>query len=114
MSVCSVPSALVVSLTLIYESVLHRADYVKILLEEAIAAGAQIILGANVVDIDFDVPHVVVHDNETIKADVIVGADGKVTLLSYLNETVKFLQDCGQQPEKNSWVNRHHRWKPVT
>lgn len=114
MSVLSVPSALVVSPTLTYESVLHRADYVKILLEEAIAAGAQIILGATVVDIDFDVPHVVVHDNETIKADVIVGADGKMTVLSFLNATVKFLQDCGQQPEKTSWVNRHHQWKRVT
>lgn len=47
------------------------------MLEEATAAGARILVGANVVDIDFDAPHVVLDDGRVIKADAIVGADGK-------------------------------------
>lgn len=47
------------------------------MLEEATAAGARILVSANVVEIDFDIPHVVLDDGRIIKADVIVGADGE-------------------------------------
>jgi len=59
------------------QRVLHRSAYVGVMLEEATAAGAVLLVGANVVDINFDIPQVVLDDGRIIKADVIVGADGR-------------------------------------
>jgi salicylate hydroxylase len=58
--------------------VIHRADYQKILLEEAEKLGARIITNVCVTDIDFETSTVKVGagENKNIEADVIVGADG--------------------------------------
>jgi salicylate hydroxylase len=55
---------------------IHRADYQRILYEEAIALGAQVILATWVASIDPDKPSVTTADGTEYTADVIVGADG--------------------------------------
>ncbi|KAF2195636.1 FAD/NAD(P)-binding domain-containing protein [Zopfia rhizophila CBS 207.26] len=56
--------------------VIHRADYQRILVDEAKLLGAEIRLGANVIDVDFAGTNVTLADGEVIKGDVIIGADG--------------------------------------
>lgn len=54
----------------------HRADYHKILIDEARRLGISIKLGATVTGIDFDKPCAHVKDQPDFHADVIIGADG--------------------------------------
>lgn len=55
---------------------IHRADYQRILYDEAIALGAQVILATWVTSIDPDKPSVTISDGTKYFADVVVGADG--------------------------------------
>ena len=57
-------------------SVIHRADYQRILAEEAIRLGAEIRLGCEVVNVDCNASTVTLADGATLKADVVIGADG--------------------------------------
>ena len=59
-----------------FGSVIHRADYHEIMLEEAKRLGVEIRLDCNVESLDFDRTEVVVTGGERLKADVIIGADG--------------------------------------
>ncbi|THH15909.1 hypothetical protein EW146_g4651 [Bondarzewia mesenterica] len=65
----------------------HRADYHAMLLRLALAAsGVQLRLGATVVGVEPDPatkggPHVVLASGETIRGDLIVGADGVKSML---------------------------------
>ncbi|KAL3462764.1 hypothetical protein BJX64DRAFT_136506 [Aspergillus heterothallicus] len=56
--------------------IIHRSDFHRVLLDEATAFGAEIRLNAEVVDIDFDGPEVVLAGGERIAGSVIIGADG--------------------------------------
>lgn len=71
-------------LTGLTDSVIHRADYLDMLLEKAQSLGVNIRLGAEVVDVRTATPsRVTLTDGCEIEADVIVGADGKFSF-SYL------------------------------
>jgi salicylate hydroxylase len=56
--------------------VIHRADYLDVLHEAAIAAGAELRLGADVDHVDFERTEIRLKTGELINADIIVGADG--------------------------------------
>ena len=58
--------------------VLHRADYQKILVEEAQKLGAKLKLNSDVVDVACGEqrPYATLATGERLEADVIVGADG--------------------------------------
>ncbi|KAI8936116.1 hypothetical protein NX059_007615 [Plenodomus lindquistii] len=56
--------------------VIHRADYVDILLEAAQSAGAKLRLDAELNNIDFNQSKLQLKDGSIVHADVIVGADG--------------------------------------
>ncbi|KAF9887530.1 hypothetical protein FE257_010108 [Aspergillus nanangensis] len=56
--------------------VIHRADYHRILFDEASRLGADIRLNSNAVTVDSATSKVVLEDGEIITADVVVGADG--------------------------------------
>ncbi|KAK8100004.1 hypothetical protein PG999_010378 [Apiospora kogelbergensis] len=56
--------------------VIHRADYQRILVQEAEDLGVIIRLGSNVQAIDFDLPSLSLASGEVVTGDVIVGADG--------------------------------------
>ncbi|KAK5217589.1 hypothetical protein LTS03_008282 [Exophiala xenobiotica] len=58
------------------QSVIHRADYHEIMLDEAKRLGVEIRLGCNVESLDFGHTEVVLDNGEKLNADVIVGADG--------------------------------------
>lgn len=59
-------------------SVIHRADYLNILLEEALRLGLVLRKGCEVSQILFeDAPKAVLKDGEIVSGDVIVGADGR-------------------------------------
>jgi len=55
---------------------IHRADYHKILVDEARRRGVDIRLNSHVKDIDFEKPAVVLADGCEFRADVVIGADG--------------------------------------
>lgn len=55
---------------------IHRADYQRLLFDEARTLGAKIMLSARVVSIDTELPSVTTADGQVYKADVVVGADG--------------------------------------
>jgi salicylate hydroxylase len=57
-------------------SIIHRVDYHRILLDEAIRLGAVLRLGAEVIDISTEKLTARLADGTTIRADVIIGADG--------------------------------------
>lgn len=72
---------------------MHRADYQRVLAEEARRLGAQIRLGADVVSVDSgdDGASVTLANGERIIADVVVGADGlrgtsRTFVLGYVKE----------------------------
>lgn len=64
-------------------STMHRADYQRVLVEEARRLGADIRLGCDVIDIQCgkQSPVVKLASGETITGDVIVGADGLRSLV---------------------------------
>ena len=55
---------------------IHRADYHKILVDEAIKWGVKMQLGSTVTKVDFEKPSVHVLDKPEVHADLILGADG--------------------------------------
>lgn len=58
---------------------IHRADYHKLLLDEALRLGGQLRKDAEVIDVNTSVetPFVTLHTGEKVHADVIVAADGR-------------------------------------
>ncbi|KAL3488002.1 hypothetical protein BJX62DRAFT_227636 [Aspergillus germanicus] len=56
--------------------IIHRVDFHGVLLEEATRLGAEIRLNAEVVDIDFEGPTVLLAGGERVVGDLIIGADG--------------------------------------
>ncbi|KAK7982182.1 hypothetical protein PG988_004420 [Apiospora saccharicola] len=56
--------------------VIHRADYQRILVQEAQELGVTIRLGSNVHAVDFDLGSLTLGSGEVIAGDIIVGADG--------------------------------------
>ncbi|KAJ5238809.1 salicylate hydroxylase, partial [Penicillium chermesinum] len=58
--------------------VMHRGDFQRVLLDEAIALGVQILTGAEVVDVTraADTQYVSIKDGRSVEADVVIGADG--------------------------------------
>ncbi|KAJ5121313.1 uncharacterized protein N7515_009274 [Penicillium bovifimosum] len=59
--------------------IIHRVDYHRILLDEAVRLGAVLVLGAEVVDISTEEPAVLLADGRRISADVVIGADGQMS-----------------------------------
>jgi salicylate hydroxylase len=55
---------------------IHRADLHDVLLKKAIESGVKITMGAKVKSYDWDAPNALLEDGSTIKADVILAADG--------------------------------------
>lgn len=55
---------------------IHRADYHKILLREAIRLGVKVLLDSTVTGVDFEVPAIHLKGKPDFHADVILGADG--------------------------------------
>ncbi|OAX34598.1 FAD/NAD(P)-binding domain-containing protein [Rhizopogon vinicolor AM-OR11-026] len=62
---------------------LHHVGLRRVLHDAAIAAGAEVRLGVSVVSVnsDDDGPHVTLTTGETLMADVIVGADGRSSIV---------------------------------
>lgn len=62
---------------------IQHVDLRRILHEAAIAAGAEVRLGVSVVSVsaDGDSPHVILPTGEKLMADVIVGADGRSSIV---------------------------------
>jgi hypothetical protein len=60
-------------------SVIHRADYHTVLLDEALRLGADLRKNSEVVDGNFSPPnpYVLLQTGETVEGDVIIGADGR-------------------------------------
>jgi salicylate hydroxylase len=56
--------------------VIHRADYQRVLLEEAEQLGVDLRLGADVRDVVSEGTAVVLKSGEVVSGDVIIGADG--------------------------------------
>lgn len=56
--------------------IIHREDFHRVLLDEATRLGAEIRLGAEVTDVVFEQPEVVLAGGERVAGDVIIGADG--------------------------------------
>ncbi|KAJ5804400.1 uncharacterized protein N7518_000703 [Penicillium psychrosexuale] len=59
--------------------IIHRVDYHRILLDEAIRLGAVLQLGAEVEDIYTEQPAVLLADGRCISADIVIGADGQMS-----------------------------------
>lgn len=55
---------------------IHRADYHKILVDEANRLGVTILLRSNVANVDFEKPSIQLADKTEFHADVVLGADG--------------------------------------
>ena len=55
---------------------IHRADYHRILVEEAKRLGVHLRLGCSVTGIDFQEPLIHLKENPDFRADLILGADG--------------------------------------
>ncbi|KAJ5924865.1 hypothetical protein N7466_009052 [Penicillium verhagenii] len=56
--------------------IIHRADYHKVLLDEATRLGVKFQWGANVEDVLTDGPEVILAGGERVSGDVVIGADG--------------------------------------
>ncbi|KAG5929201.1 hypothetical protein E4U42_006861 [Claviceps africana] len=56
--------------------VMHRADYMRLLLDEARQAGVIVKSGCEVRQVDFSAPSVTLASGDIHKADVVVGSDG--------------------------------------
>ncbi|KAF2094888.1 putative salicylate hydroxylase [Rhizodiscina lignyota] len=56
--------------------VIHRADYQRILLDQAIQKGVRVRTGCEVKRVDFDTTEVILDNGESESGDVIVSADG--------------------------------------
>lgn len=58
--------------------VIHRADYHRVLRQEAIRLGAQIRLASEVISADSTDTSVLLNSQERLYADIIIGADGEL------------------------------------
>ncbi|PYH85593.1 FAD/NAD(P)-binding domain-containing protein [Aspergillus uvarum CBS 121591] len=56
--------------------IIHRADYHRVLYEEAVRLGVQVRLGVEVEGVDFEGPTVLLAGGERVPGDVVLGADG--------------------------------------
>ena len=56
---------------------IHRPDYHHLLHEAALESGCDIRVNSRVISVDESVPSVTLKYGETLKADLIIGADGK-------------------------------------
>ncbi|KAL5334095.1 hypothetical protein BJX70DRAFT_391650 [Aspergillus crustosus] len=56
--------------------IIHREDFYRVLLNEATRLGAEIRLNAEVTDVLFEGPEVVLAGGERVAGDLIIGADG--------------------------------------
>lgn len=56
---------------------IHRADYHKMLSQEAEKLGATIKLGSEVISVNSEESSVFLASQEKVHADVIIGADGR-------------------------------------
>ncbi|KAL4973711.1 hypothetical protein BDW66DRAFT_161873 [Aspergillus desertorum] len=56
--------------------IIHRQDFHRVLLDEAVRLGVEIRLGAEATDIVLDTPEVILADGARVAGDVIIGADG--------------------------------------
>jgi salicylate hydroxylase len=60
---------------------IHRGDYQTVLLNEALAKGADIVTNGDVVGIETSTESlqtIVLRDGRQIEADVVIGADGRL------------------------------------
>lgn len=57
--------------------VIHRAEYLKALVEQAKELGVMIQLGSVIESINFDQPSIVLEGRKNMEADLIIGADGE-------------------------------------
>lgn len=55
---------------------IHRADYHRILVQEAQRLGIKIMLDCRVIAVDFTAPAIIILDQPTFYADLVIGADG--------------------------------------
>lgn len=55
---------------------IHRADFHRILHERAIKLGVTVKTRCQVKSADPNVPSVTLYNGDTIKADIVIGADG--------------------------------------
>lgn len=58
----------------------HRAEYQRVLWEAAKKRGVTLRLGSLVVDIDEEHPAVIIKGGERIEGDLVIGADGELSL----------------------------------
>lgn len=65
--------------------VIHRADYHRVLVNEAKRLGVKIRLGSNVETVKFEQSTILLSGGEVVAGDVIVGADGMLqfTYIAY-------------------------------
>ena len=70
-------------------SVIHRADYLRVLVDEANQLGVEIRLDCQVARVDCSAPYAELENRERIHADVIVGADGKI-IYAALPKTIAY------------------------
>ena len=61
-------------------SFIHRADYHRVLLNEALRLGVTLQLGSNVQTVDFESPSATLDTGSSISADVVIVADGLQSL----------------------------------
>jgi salicylate hydroxylase len=78
-------------------SVIHRADYHRVLWDEVVAAGVDVRLGTAVESIDYELGLVKLRGAVQLHADVIVGADGIFSLCRLALKGLLKLQVCGRQ-----------------
>lgn len=57
-------------------SVIHRADYQRVLVEECERLGVEVRLGTAAKDVSFESTEVVLRNGDVVAGDVIIGADG--------------------------------------
>ncbi|KJK83954.1 hypothetical protein H634G_00317 [Metarhizium anisopliae BRIP 53293] len=70
---------------------IHRADYMTVLLDEARRVGVRIRLGCDVDGVDLDTPSVKLQSGHVYQADVVVGCDG-------INSTIRSIMHPSTQP----------------
>jgi 2-polyprenyl-6-methoxyphenol hydroxylase-like FAD-dependent oxidoreductase len=69
-------------------SVIHRHDYHSILLDEATRLGTEIVLGQHITKVDVSRDRVMTADGTEWAGDVIIGADGAVSLFPCFKRSV--------------------------
>ncbi|KAL4871495.1 hypothetical protein BDV12DRAFT_183626 [Aspergillus spectabilis] len=76
--------------------IIHREDFYRVLLDEATGLGAEIRLNAEVTDIIFETPEVILSGGERVAGDVIIGADGLYSRVrDIVHETSTTVEETG-------------------